>query len=87
MASPLTDLILASRTFEGRTVSEAGWFRVEGWLLVAPPLGLGPPAVAGSCSFELQLEMPRAATSDSTTTVNASRVGVQKFFIAPPAVL
>jgi hypothetical protein len=44
----------------------------------APPL-LTTPEAAGSrrfSSLELQLEIPKAATSDNTTTVQAMRTGV-----------
>jgi len=53
-----------------------GTFRGAGWLVVTDTFG-GAGFVRRS-SVELQLEMPNAAMSDSTTTVAAMRAGVHK---------
>jgi hypothetical protein len=54
-----------------------GTFRgAFGWLVVTDTLG-GAGFVWRS-SLELQLEIPNAAMSDSTTTVAAMRAGVHK---------
>ena len=52
------------------------FFGAFGWLVVTDTLG-GAGFVWRS-SLELQLEIPNAAMSDSTTTVAAMRAGVHK---------
>jgi len=51
----------------------AGAFRTKGALF-------GAGGAGRASSPELQLETPKAATRKSTTTVNASRAGVQSGF-------
>jgi hypothetical protein len=89
IGAPLTAFNSTSVTLVGNDIIGGGATRAGGALLFgAPELGApGFDATPGAdgglerlSSLELQLEIPNAASSDSTKMVKATRVGVHNVF-------
>jgi hypothetical protein len=82
MGAPVTALSSASVTLAGNvTIGAGAGGRAGGALLgTLPFLATGSGGAVCGSSFELQLEIPNAANSDSTRTVKAIRGGVQSGF-------
>jgi hypothetical protein len=79
MGAPLTALSCVSVTLAGNVVIGGGaTFLAGGALRSVATLGAG--GLARFSSWELQLEIPKAANSESTSTVEAMRAGVHNGF-------
>lgn len=85
MGAPATAFSSASVTLAGNIVisggaAGGGTFLAGGALLFGGLLVVTVAGVRCGSSLELQLEIPKAASSESTRTVKATRVGVHKDF-------
>jgi hypothetical protein len=84
MGAPATAFSSASITLDGNAViTGGGAFLTDGALLFGALLSVATPGAGGVerfSSLELQLEIPKAASSERTRTVKAMREGVHKGF-------